>query len=335
MSEVKFETFQPTEFVVVKPGEAYRLFPFGTIFKNGKKIIIDAAYALRFKLPHFSPAIKLGSHKPETAAGGFITQLEVREDGLYAIPEYNEEGLDALEKGKFRYHSPEVIWEENFLEDPTSGDLVEGPFIIGDALLHTPHLGGASALYSMEEIEMTEQNETVQVPVSFLDKLLNRQPAEPATVEPTATIEGTEDVIPQAEFDAKVDEMQLALNAAQSKIDEFEAEQKVVELKGEIVTAFSAFPAVAEDQELISFLAGLDEENRELAVRKFSALAEQVKESNLTEPVGSGQDVDDDDPVVLLSALAEDYQKENEGANYIQALQAVLAEHPELQGGVV
>ena len=137
-------------FATVKPGVAYRLFPFGVIVKNGVKREITPEYARRFRLPHFKPPIKLGSHADTTPAGGFIVGLEVRDDGLYAIPEHTEQGAAVLADGSYRYHSPEVIWEGGGLENPADGEEIAGPLIVGDALLHTPHLGEAAALYNVE-----------------------------------------------------------------------------------------------------------------------------------------------------------------------------------------
>jgi len=158
-----------TDFVTVAAGEPFRLLPFGQIVKNGRKREVTRELAARFRLPHFRPPIKLGSHKDETPAGGHIVALEVRDDGLYAVPEYNDEGAAALARGAYRYHSPEIVWEGG-LEDPQTGDVQDGPLIIGDALLHTPHLGEAAALYTAD-ITQGEQkmNEgTVTVPVSSL-----------------------------------------------------------------------------------------------------------------------------------------------------------------------
>jgi len=61
------------EYVALRPGDPFRLFPFGKLVKGGKEIEITPELARRFKLPHFKPPIKLGSHNEETPAGGHIT----------------------------------------------------------------------------------------------------------------------------------------------------------------------------------------------------------------------------------------------------------------------
>ena len=90
------------EFVNTKPGDPIRLFPFGKLFKNGKLIEFTKELAARFRLPHFKPPIKLGSHNDDQAAGGHITGLEVRDDGLYAHVELTDKGGEALVAGDFR-----------------------------------------------------------------------------------------------------------------------------------------------------------------------------------------------------------------------------------------
>ena len=144
--------YLPEEYVSVSLGEPFRLLPFGKLVKGGKVREITAELANRFRLPHFKPPIKLGSHKDETPAGGFIVGLEVRNDGLYGIPQVTEKGQKAFDEGDYRYHSPEIIWEGNGYEDPQTGETIEGPLIVGDALLHTPHLGERAAMYSFEPI---------------------------------------------------------------------------------------------------------------------------------------------------------------------------------------
>jgi hypothetical protein len=105
-------TYLIDDYVATKTGTGYRLFPFGVIYKNGKRREITPEFASQFKLPHFKPPIKLGSHDDPTPAGGHIVALEVRADGLYAIPEWNEKGEISNTDGAYRYHSPEVIWND-------------------------------------------------------------------------------------------------------------------------------------------------------------------------------------------------------------------------------
>lgn len=271
------------EYVAVTPGEPYRLLPYGRIVKNGKVRELTREIAARFKLPHFKPPIKLGSHVETTPAGGHIIGLEVRDDGLYAIPEYTDGGMATLITGGFRYHSPEIVWDGGF-ENPQTGELIAGPLIVGDALLHTPHLGEATALYSVEPIpggtRMSEN--TVTVPVGFWEKLTARlfDPA-PAS-EPAPTPAQPE---PQEDYAAQVTELTARLQvieaekaqleterARQSRVDAYAAELKATTLH--------------EDSELFGVLADLPEDAAKVIAQRIKALSEQAKAAKLTTDIG-------------------------------------------------
>jgi len=310
------------QYVTTKPGQPFRLFPFGQLVKNGKVREITRELAEKFKLPHFQPAIKLGSHEDATPAGGFITSLEVREDGLYAIPEWNEKGEQANNDGAYRYQSPEVIWGGGGLEDPTTGKTIEGPLVVGVALLHTPHLGNAAALYSIErDEEVSNMGETVQVPMSFWEKFITRFESEPVKPEPK---------------EPKVDsELVEKFEAAQKERDEFKAELDRMQAEADQAKQLDHFRAelketkLADDEELVTLLSGLEKEKAEKIVQHFKALSEQIKESNLTAPTGDEGDGPDADPTEAFNAAVLAYAKENKVA-YNTALNAVANDQPEL-----
>jgi len=231
------------QYVTTKAGEPFRLFPFGKLVKNGKAREITRELASKFKLPHFKPAIKLGSHEDATPAGGFITELQVRDDGLYALPEWNEKGTQATVDGAYRYQSPEVIWEGGGLEDPKTGNVIEGPLVIGVALLHTPHLGNAAALYSVSEILENQEvrMETVQVPQTFWDKFMSKffiekepEPEqEPQKVDDRAQVERFETLKQERdELSARLQAIE-AEKAKADLLDHYRAEMKETKLDGD------------------------------------------------------------------------------------------------------
>ena len=317
-----------TEYVTVVPGEPFRLLPFGRLVKNGKVREITADIARRFRLPHFRPPIKLGSHRDETPAGGHIVALEVREDGLYAVPEFNDEGTAALARGAYRYHSPEIVWEGGY-EDPITGATQEGPLIVGDAFLHTPHMGEAAALYAaeIETIEgvMNMTTDTVTVPVSWLDRLLGRvteaQPepepkGEPPTVL-TATVDVDKFAAVQAERDdlaAKIEQMESARTLA-ARVEKFESELATTSLAG--------------DEGLPALLAGLTDEVATEVLRRFKALAAQETVAALTADVGHAGNPATGDPVGDLDKVVRSIMTK-ENLDYNRALGKLAAEQPEL-----
>lgn len=318
------------DYIAVTPGEAYRLLPYGRIVKNGKVREITRELAARFRLPHFKPPIKLGSHKEEAPAGGHIIGLEVREDGLYAIPEYTPTGATTTAAGDYRYHSPEIIWEGGF-EDPTTGELIAGPLVVGDALLHTPHLGEATALYSVEPIfggiHMAEN--TVTVPLGFWEKMTARffDPApqpEPAPQPAQAP--------PQEDYAAQVMELTARLEAVEAEKTQLEAERARQSRVSEFAAEFKE-TGLNEDADLFGVLADLPAETAASLTQRLKALSEQAKAANLTKDVGGngGQS----NPVDKFNAAIE--AKMKDGLNRNDAVMAVYKETPELvnaaQGG--
>lgn len=315
-SDMTQGTYLYSEFVQTKAGDPFRLFPFGQVVKNGKKHDITPEYAKQFKLPHFKPPIKLGSHEDITAAGGHIVGLEIRPDGLYAVPEWNEKGIKALEDGAYRYNSPEIIWDDGGLEDPASGNWIMGPLVLGDALLHTPHLGEATAMYKIEIKEQSMVNENqVSVPQSLWDKfnayLESRlTPAEPQRVE----------IIPEDyeaakkerdEYKAKLAEREQA-DALKVRVDKFDADLKGINV----------------NPEFAALLADLPEDKAEQVMKQFRAMSEQINILAFTEETGTeGGAVED--PKAQFNALVLKYAAEKK-IGYNQAFDIVKAENAEL-----
>jgi len=306
-------TYLIDNYVNTKTGEPYRLFPFGTIVKNGKKHEITAETAKTFRLPHFKPPVKMGSHEEATPAGGHIIGLEVREDGLYAVPEWNDKGSTALNDGSYRYHSPEVIWEDAGLEDPTNGNFIQGPLILGDAMLHTPHLGEATAMYSIEPYkENNTMEENISFPKSFYDSfiapLLKRTEPEVKTV------------IPEDYESAKIER-----DTYKAQIESQKAE---VERKGRIDKFSAELAEVKADPTLDELLADLPEDKAGAIMKQFRAYNEQVNASALLGEKGSeGKAIED--PKAAFNALVLKYSAEKK-VDYNTAFEIVKAENTDL-----
>src|SRR3990167_3433198 len=265
-------------YVNVTPGEAVRLFPFGELKRGGVTRNITPALASRFRLPNFKPPIKLGSHADEAPAGGHIIGLEVRDDGVYALTETTPKGRLAFDEGDYRYHSPEVIWDEP-MEMP-DGSKVEPPIILGMALLHTPYLGDAAAIYTHKEKELEMPEETVAVPRTLWDSvvsLFSQKPPAPKSEEPS---------IKPEEFTA----LQKERDDYAAKIEAMEAERAKAELltaiRGEFATeeygaAFTSLVTGEDAETVIDHLAGMPEKTRAWALQQLRALSAPIDESKL------------------------------------------------------
>jgi len=299
-------------FVKTQAGDPFRLFPFGKIVKGGKARFITPEFAAQFKLPHFKPAIKLGSHNEETPAGGHIVGLEVRADGLYAIPEWNEKGAQAMSDGAYKYHSPEVLFEGGF-ENPQTGGAINAPLIVGDALLHTPHLGEATALYSVETIKEIDM-ENVTVPASlwdkftaFIDSRLN--PPQPEKVVPE-DYEATK--IERDNFKAEAEKMKAEAER-KTRLDKFEAELKETK-------------AATDMAEL---LADLAPEKADAIMRQFRALSEQINVSALTQEKGAEGSGGSADPQAEFNAAVLALVNDKK-INYTVAFEQAKISHADL-----
>lgn len=305
-------------FTSVKPGEPFRLLPFGTLVKNGRRREITPDVARAFRLPHFRPAIKLGSHEDTTRAGGHIVALEVRDDGLYAVPEFNEQGAAAIANGDYRYHSPEILWE-GALENPTNGDAITGPLIVGDALLHNPHLGENAALYSIEVKK--NMDEQVTMPASAFDRLMAIFRPEPPKDTPTPEQQvSTVDAEQFAAVQAERDDLAARVTAMEAQAARAANVQRYA---GEL-----AGTTLADDGDFHALLADLGDQAAGI-VQRIKAITEQTRVAALTEDVGHGGAEATGDPTAMLDAAVR-AQMAKSGENYGAALLTVGREHPEL-----
>lgn len=313
-------------FVSTQPGEAYRLLPFGPLYKGGKKRDITPELASHFKLPHFKPPIKLGSHEEVTPAGGQIVGLEVRADGLYALTELTEQGSAAFERGDFRYHSPEVIWEDSGFEDPETGKILSGPLIVGDALLHTPHLGEAAALYTFEPQRIGENmTEQFTVPASLGERFMawldshleNPKPPEA----PQIPEEYTAAVTQRDQYKAQLEAMQ-AESEHKALLTALTAELQNKDKFGSMYVEMSKASEAAE------MLGGMTPEQRDWCMRNFSALSIQAQRPELFIEGGSSDPAPADKNALLLRAVAA--KQAELKSDFATAYEAVKVASPDL-----
>ena len=335
----KYEQIEPSlftqKFISLSPGEPYRLLPFGHIGRPGLDKQITPEFAKLFKLPHFKPPIKLGSHNDETPAGGHIIGLEVREDGLYAIPELNESGTSSLDRGEYRYHSPEIIWEDEGIFD-AGGDFIQGPLILGDAFLHTPHLGEAAALYGAqvyrinedldhEEDILDEKKSDLTLVEKILGGKLEEKVTELEAEKLSLSEQVTELTAAKVSLESDVEKLTAERNEAVSKLEAIEAEKVQAEKEAAVREALGE---VELDDETVTLLSEMDEEKRDKFIVKFKALHEQAAVGDIEKELGSeGGGIDD--PVQAFHLAVTNKIKEA-GVGYMQALEIVSEEKPDL-----
>ena len=307
------------EFVSVRPGQPYRLLRIGKIIKDGQEHIITPELLKKFRIPHFKPPIKAGSHNEDTPAGGHIIGLEVHEDGLYAIPELNDRGLLAFNEGQFRYHSPEIMWEGG-LENPETGEMISGPLIVGDALLHTPHLGESAALYTYQVKEQT-MSESVQVPASLWEKIL--------TALNIGKPEITPDPVPKPKPEPEIPaEMRAAIaerDALKAKLEEID---KQAALRGRVEKFQAELKDVKAPEGAAEKLSAMTDEQASWVVEQFKAMGAQIDTGALFKEKGSAGSGADNPQIALHAAITAVMAEKK--VDYNKAFEVVRAEHPEL-----
>lgn len=311
--------------VATKAGEPYLWMQYGPIWKDGKLHNVTPEYAQQFKLPPFKPPVKLGSHDDNAPAGGHIVKHELREDGIWVYPEYIPNGEKAVTEGHYKYHSPEVVWS-GFMEDSHTGQKIEGPFIWGDALLHTPHLGESTALYSVNK--ESDMSETVTMPASLWEKFIGGwkkdaplEQADPTPVTPLPAIEAEKYTALKAEADkykAEIESMK-AQAAIAERVSKFTAE----------VAKTKAVPAG-----LPELLAELPDEKAELVLTQFRALSAQIDESKLTRNIGATGTETSATAADALHAVVTAKSAELK-ISYNDALEVVKTQTPDLYSAYV
>jgi len=323
--------YLPTEYAtVVEPGDPLPLFPLVSIFKNG--VERTAEIISKLKLPHFLPPVKLGSHEEGTPAGAHIKGLFIRDGMVWGTPEMNDKGVKAIAEKHYKYLSPEVIWEGG-LEDPLTGNVIPAPLIVGAALLHTPHLGEATALYTVEPIESHKEKFTMtqemdMVSVSTLEKIkefFTTSTHDPELQKP----EPQQAAAPSEDYAAKLEAANKEAEKYKAEAERLQAERQQGERISYFASEFKEATAVAEDKELHTLLAGLDEEIARELVTKFKALSAQIDESNLTSDVGEQSNGEGVNQALVFDAAVRKHMTEHK-VNYNAAVSAVANQQPEL-----
>jgi hypothetical protein len=313
------------------PLEAIRLFEFGDIYKDGVKREFTKEFAEKMILPHYKPAIKLGGHDDTLPGAGRIMGLEVRDDGLYGIPEFNPNGLEAINEKHYHYHSPEVIWD-GWMEDPKTGDPIEGPIIAGLALLHDPHLGESATLFTVEPYNKPEikpedngmTTEKIEVPTGFFVKLNDVLDKFSSKKEDEPNDEQREEF---AALEKQRDDYAAELTALKAEKEQAEA-RKAIKEKFNTDEHGEAFTEMGKDDAVADMLAGMTEEQRDWTMKQLAGLSAQA-DPNITGELGDAGEPVDETPKGVLHSAVQEYASKNE-MTYEQAFKAIQKDRHDL-----
>lgn len=103
-------------------GKPFRVMPLGT-FKRGDRTLTITKDDLQQMAANFEggrPRWKVPlyfghptAEQPDPPKAGNVASVEVRDDGLYAVPEYTDKGKTSVEAGEYQFTSPGVLWNKN------------------------------------------------------------------------------------------------------------------------------------------------------------------------------------------------------------------------------
>jgi len=132
------------------PAGPYPVLPCGQYVRKGMKFEITPEKVSQFVanfnagIPNRPPVTNIEHESQHGAVGWVKTLIDKGAEGLYALIDWTEKGLQLLREESFRYLSPEVYWTG--YED-TDGKLHDNVFF-GLALTNYPWFGERLALYS-------------------------------------------------------------------------------------------------------------------------------------------------------------------------------------------
>ena len=217
-------------FAYVK-GQPFRVFPIGDFKRDGREINLTAERLQRIAKnyndgnPRWKIPIYPGhptDANPDPAKVGNAMRLEFREnDGLYAHPEYTEDGEKSIESGGYQYVSPGIIWsgytDEQGNEIPDVLDHI--------ALTNRPFFSNRTALFSSSEALMRD-DPFYELKEWFKETFKSEAtPPKPVEVPPP---KGQPVTLPTDTFDAKA-QVDLLTATIKAQKDEYDAKLKVIE----------------------------------------------------------------------------------------------------------
>ena len=101
--------------------------------------------------------------QPDPPKMGNVKRLFVRDDGLYAEPEYTPEGEKAIADGAYQYESPGVLWKLNGSAYTDEQGHEHDNIIDHVALTNRPFFGQNVALFSADGVDLMADNSDVHL----------------------------------------------------------------------------------------------------------------------------------------------------------------------------
>ena len=178
-------------------------------------------------------------------------------------------------------------------------------------------------------------DELVQVPKTFLDKLtsifIERNVEAKETDTKEADINEAQ-VVTIDEFQSlksERDDFEAQLNEMKAEIERQEKLSAILE-EFETEEYGMSYIELGKSDEAAEMLARMDDEVRAWVLSNFKALSKQVEESSLIKEHGSSAGgTDESDPLMLLNSVIKEKQAA-ESLSYIDALEVIKKEQPDL-----
>ena len=160
-------------------GKPFRIFPIGE-FKRGERTIdLTKERLSEMKVnyeadrPRWKAPIYAGHPtdvQPDPPKLGNVASLELKDDGLYAVPEYSEKGKELVDEESYQYVSPGILWK---LSGASYTDEQGNEFdnvLDHVALTNRPFFGSRTAIFSSDP-RLMQSDDKLDFILSRLDTL--------------------------------------------------------------------------------------------------------------------------------------------------------------------
>lgn len=176
----------------------------------------------------YNHASGMALSEADGAAAGFITSLEVRDDGLWGSVEWNDRGVKSITAKEYKYLSPEWATHQY---DKHSGDIIEQGRVFACSLTNRPYLeslisGVAASENNNEGIIMTNDENLIlaEEPVEGEAAEEQTETTADAVTEPAET--AAEETTDAAATEATILASQAKAEAALAALREVQTEQR-------------------------------------------------------------------------------------------------------------